>query len=446
MKPIRAILSAAQATPLLLGFGLLFLVPQGGCSEEAASPVVSGPSFAELSGGGKPAEARPEAVKHLPTLALQGNSIGLPEAGSWREHPTLADLDGDGRADLVASNREENGLNVWRSVPGEAWIPELGGIPEDLMYGGSACADLDGDGDLDILFASHKSGLQTLLNDGDMIWTLLEETAELAFLGLDVAVGNLNGDEHVDAVIIAQFVDRGQGALGVYFGRGDGTFEYRPELRNSTGDSRNGVQVELADLDGDGLDDLFLTAEWGCQILLPRLTSEGDVRFEDRSSGLPTPPHNMGNVLRAFIPIDVDGDGRLEVAFGGLCNPQEEVSERDSLGVYRWNETQGSWEPFGSGLPDGLAYTDVLTADFDGDRRSDLLIIGPGIGASIYLGDGQGGFEAKGLLEGTLAGGRGAVGDIDGDGKPDIAVINTATKSRADGGFVKTFLNRDGVW
>lgn len=451
MRP--TIPSAAALGAVLLPVGMCI-----GCSKEqpesgeTAPPTVvtsehPGRTFEELLGIGKDEKEGPKGpTQDLPILSFQSNSEGLPEFGTWREHPTLCDLDGDGKADLVASNREENGLNIWRSVPGGAWVSAREGIPDDLMYGGSDCADLDGDGDVDVLFAAHKRGLHTLLNEGQQGWKVLEQTAEVTFLALDVAIGNLNGDDIPDAATISQFVERRKGAVGIYFGRGDGTFEYQPQLRNTTGKSDNGVQVEMADIDGDGLDDLFLTAEWGCRLLLPRLSAEGEVRLEDRSEGLPEPPFNMGNALRSFVPIDVDGDGQLEIAFSSLINHTLPIEERHSLGLRRWNEEAQAWERFGSGLPDGWAHSDVLTADFDQDGNADLLAIGPGLGAAIYLGDGTGHFEAKGTLEGTTSGGRGALGDIDGDGRVDVAVINGDTKSRPRGGGVKTFLNREEAW
>ena len=450
---MRSILPYAAA----LGAPVLALGPLSSCSQEQVEPVTTAPSeeesepagrsFNEIFGieeGKKKGPNRP--TQDLPVLGFQYNSEGLPAFGTWREHPTLSDLNGDGKADLVASNREENGLNIWLSVPGSAWVSTREGVPDDLMYGGSDCADLDGDGDIDVLFAAHKRGLHTLLNEGQQGWKVLEETSEVTFLALDVAIGNLNGDDIPDAATFSQFVERRAGAVGIYFGRGDGTFEYQPQLRNTTGKSDNGVQVEMADIDGDGLDDLFLTAEWGCRLLLPRLTDEGEVRLEDRSQGLPEPPYNMGNSLRSFIPIDVDGDGQLEIAFASLINHTLPIEERHSLGLRRWNDEAQSWELFGSGLPDGWAYTDVLSADFDQDGNADLLAIGPDLGASIYLGDGTGHFEGKGILENTLSGGRGALGDIDGDGRMDVAVINGDTKFRPQAGSVKTFLNREEAW
>lgn len=450
MKPQRLPAPGRCPLPVLLA---LSLAAACGGSEADPTPVPtttggSAPTFDELVGGGPSREddAALELVLGLPELGFAGNSEALPLGGTWREHPCLGDLDGDGKADLIASNREENGLNVWRSVPGAAWQEARQGIPDDLMYGGSAIGDLDGDGDADFLFAAHKKGLRSFLGDGSLRWSEVQGAVDSPFLALDVALGNLDGDEHPDAVTIAQFKRR-EGGLGIFLGNGDGTFRFLEEHVDLMGRSKMGVQVELEDLDGNGLDDLLLTAEWGALIYTTHLGEEGTLRFEDRSQGLPTPPSNMGNVLRALVPFDVEGDGTLEVAFASFCDPGAPIEERHSLGVYRWDAEGARWEAMsGDGLTDGLAYSDVLGADLDGDGRGDLVVIGPGLGASVYRGDGQGGFEGVGTLAGTTAGGRGALGDVDGDGRTDISVICGATKARPDGGAVRTFLNRPEAW
>ena len=430
-----------------------------GCSDPSSSgeagtstsaPSTAPKSFRELVGE-PPVEFSEtlQTVRGLPEIGFESASEGLPEGGTWREHPCLGDLDGDGRADLIASNREENGLNVWRSMPDGSWEPRMKGIAENLMYGGSAIGDVDGDGDNDFLFAAHKEGLRVFLNDGEMNWTELAGAAESPFLALDVALGDLNGDEHLDAVTIAQFKIR-TGGLAVYYGRGDGTFELQPQHQARMGRSKMGNQIELHDIDGNGLDDVFITAEWSCLLFTTHLSEEGTVRFDDLSEGLPVPPKNMGNVLRSFVPIDVEGDGVFEVAFAGMCDPGVPVEERHSVGVYRWidggADAPSHWEVFGEGLEDGLAYKDVLAADLDGDGLDDLITIGPGLGASVYRGDGAGNFEAIGMLAGSEAGGRGALGDIDNDGRTDVVVIVGATKARPVGAGVRTFLNRKEAW
>lgn len=423
-----------------------------GITDERRLNLDDAPTVEEILGvveDPRPTTPQPR-FKEIP---FEVSLAGLPDCGTWRENPLLADLDGDGRDDLVASNREEDGLNIWRSSPEGAWELAIDGLPRNLMYGGSDAADLDHDGDVDLVFASHKRTTRVFLNEGPAeakdgegylpTWRELC-SLESPFLALDLTLGNLNGDEHADAISIAQFaVGRGEGALNVYLGRGDGTFERIHELSTVTGASRDGQQVELADFDHDGLDDLVLTAEKGAQVHLVRIADDGTFFFEDRSEGLPKPP-NIGNSLRAVIPADITGDGELEIAFASLADPKIPEGERNNAGVLRWSGER--WEQFDTGLPRDRALSDVEAADFDGDGHCDLLYVGPWWGAVIFLGDGAGGFRVAGMLPGSLPGGRAAIGDVNGDGLVDVALSNTATKRNRDGGGVRVYLNRASIW
>jgi hypothetical protein len=394
-------------------------------------------------------DRKPEAGSKTvlpPQLGFEESSTGLPTSGTWREHPLLSDLNGDGLCDIVASNREEDGLNVWLREAPHAWGLSIEGIARDLMYGGMDTADLNGDGRIDLVFASHKKFARVFLNravEGDpsaIRWEEVPGALECSFLGLDVALGDLNGDQLVDAVTISQFaVDREVGALGVYFGRGDGTFERNEEFSTLLGRSRCGHQVELVDFDGNGLDDLFVTGEWGAQCFLAQKGASGQVTFEERSEGLPAPA-NIGNLLYAFIPCELTGEPPLEVAFAGLADTLIPAEERNDVGTLRW--TGERWEQFDTGLARDLAYRDVLADDFNGDGHGDLVLSGPGAGVVLYLGDGGGHFQAFGMFAETEAGGRGSIGDVDGDGRPDLLVSSGATKTRPDAGSVRVFLNR----
>ena len=95
--------------------------------------------------GSKSVASRHQAgpVSDLPKLHFAEHSQGLAVGGTWREHPLFHDLNGDGSDDLVASNREEDGLNAWLAPPAneESWSLFIECLPRDLMYGGADAAD-----------------------------------------------------------------------------------------------------------------------------------------------------------------------------------------------------------------------------------------------------------------------------------------------------------------
>ena len=372
-------------------------------------------------------------------IDFESHAEGLPTGGTWREHPTLADFDGDGDLDLVATNRKEDGINVWRNEGGR-WTPAIEGLPRDLMYGGTSAADLDEDGDLDLVFGAHQDpGLHVFFNDGDMNWTLkpLEGIQSDALL-LDVATGDLNGDGHLDVAGIGQF----EGGVAVHLGDGKGGLTRVPTQRALT-DLRRGTQVEFADIDEDGLDDLVVVSDRGLRVLFTRLDEGASFpRFEDLSEGLPRPA--IGNSLRGVAIADFDEDGDLDLASGCIADPSDPVDEWNVLGLYRRNG-DGSWEQFDRGLERRMAQHDVVSADLDLDGHLDLFCITANSHAVLWRGDGTGAFEVMGQLPLPGASAKVAVADVNGDGRPDVAMSAGGSKAAPDAAGVVVWINDAGA-
>src|SRR5437764_1388116 len=119
-----------RVRPLPLAFGVpaivLGLSGYLACSHEAP-PKGSTPPVAP-DAGTDPAKLFPEIPvapqpKYtLPELAFEDHSEGLPTSGTWVGYPLLYDFTGDKHADLVTSNREEDGYNAWESQVKGPWI------------------------------------------------------------------------------------------------------------------------------------------------------------------------------------------------------------------------------------------------------------------------------------------------------------------------------------
>ena len=79
-----------------------------------------------------PSDEDPNAsLNRHPELKFVEHSEGLPSAGTWIGYPLLFDFTGDGRADLVASNREEDGYNAWMAPEKGPWIRRIEGLPRE---------------------------------------------------------------------------------------------------------------------------------------------------------------------------------------------------------------------------------------------------------------------------------------------------------------------------
>lgn len=410
--------------------------PEPQVSTERARTPGRPTTFEELMGVSLEAETpRVDPRIGVPELAFRPLHGGLPTTGTWREDPILHDFTGDGRASIVASNREEDGLNAW-VLDGDSWSLRVNGFRRDLMYGGSAAADFDGSGHQDLLFAAHKSGLVMYLNDGAMNW---REGPEIhsSVLMLDVAVGDLNGDGITDAAGIGQF----NGGVQVYLGDGKGGLRHLPE--SETLDWIGfGLTIELADLDGDGLDDIVVASKVGAKALLTRKQADGTLAWVDRSEGLPAP--REGNTMRSVVTADILGDGRLEIV---ACRIGLQTPDANHFGVFQWDEAAGRWNQIDRGVPRETPYTEALAGDFDRDGHLDVLVASSSGLVAIYLGDGTGSFNLAGRLPGvTGARHRAALGDITGNGWVDVLLLHGASKQDRGGGGLHAFLNGPEVW
>ena len=381
----------------------------------------------------------------LPELPFEEHSKGLPESGTWRGYPLLHDFTGDGMADLVVSNREEDGYNTWEFAKGGPWIHHIEGLDRTMAYGPARAADMNSDGIPDLVLSAHTDALRVYLNDGHMSWTLASRLpgTDNPNLLLDIAVGNLNGDGMPDVAGIANF----DGGLSVLVGDGKASVEEGhpglrrlAESRTLIGTKPMGSVIELADLDGDGIDDIVAATSIGAKAFLTRAGET--MSWEDVSAGLPNP--KIGNSIYATRVARFVPGAWPQIALCGLLDPTDK--EPDTIGVYAWDPASKTWDHIDTGLPRGAPYRDLAAADFDRDGNMDILALSLTEGGAIYRGDGKGGFEAAGRLPGVTGSGCATVGDIDGDGWVDIIIVQTADKDHPEQGSVRAFLNRPGVW
>jgi hypothetical protein len=354
--------------------------------------------------------------ERLPELAFREFSAGLPPSGTWSGRPLLCDFSGDGRADLVASNCEEQGYRAWQA-PGPAetlWQARDEGLTPGLGCGACCAIDFDHDGRADLALSSFASGVRVFLNDGRMNWREASGLVETPPVG-DLAAG------------------KGE-LVGVGYPRG-GLKVFLGDEHVVLGEEEFGRALTLADLDLDGRDDLVVATGQRVRAF---------PSWREQSAGLPAPARP--DSLRGLCVGHFHGQGRPQIAVCSEPDPALPESERDSIGVFGWDEARGAWIHVDQGLPRGDTYSDLAAADFDGDGKLDLATLSLEHGAAIYLGDGAGGFRAVGRLAGAHGRGRLAVGDIDGDGRPDLVLAVPAAKDGPEGGGVRAFLNQPAIW
>ena len=350
----------------------------------ASSAAVSAPSF-----------ARPMTY---PTASMPGQVA-------------LGDLNGDGKPDLaiaadgpvsVLLNRGDGTFQQRRD-----YATRVGG------HESVAIGDLNSDGKLDLVLSNGGANtISVLLGNGDGSFQPGRDYAAGA-APISVAIADLNGDGHLDVAAAREGTgqDITHGALVVFFGKGDGSLQARRDYPTGT---TPGTLV-LGDVNGDGKPDLAIFNERGAPgaNTVSVFTNDGAGGFQARRN------YQTGITPRALAIGDLNGDNRLDLAV---------ATERANTVSVLINRGDGTFRPkrdYATGYLPGT----VAIGDLNGDGKPDIATGGSAFltrptTLSVLIGKGDGSFEPR--LE-YAAGGfatRLAIGDLNGDDKPDLAVTH----------------------
>ncbi len=223
-----------------------------------------------------------------------------------------------------------------------------------------------------------------------------------------VAVVDIDGDGHDDFVYTVPAT--GLASAWVRYGRGDGTLAAPvPLVADDIWNCSQNGGLTVVDLDGDGRKDVLVGGGW-CPWHVLRQTAARTFVLGEQANYVTAGPVQVA---------DLDGDGQLEVV--GLSTNSAELMVWHQDGTHRFTDAPTAR----IALP-GHAGFGLHVADLDGDGRPDLLITGGGfVGEDIEVLRQQpdGSFvQAQSLSTGEGGASGLAVGDIDGDGRPDLIV------------------------
>lgn len=186
-------------------------------------------------------------------------SVGLPTTG-WANRIELADMDGDGRLDIVATYAD--GPRIYRNAGDNRWMEDNPGMPSPMIRGlfrGLAVEDMDNDGRLDVVVANWVDGPEVYYQQEDGGWRKSPDVFKEMYggaQGLDVA--DLNGDGELDIAVTGRLERQGGFVRGVYvlINDGEGGWTFIPNCGLPTTGLAAMDGVVLGDVDHDGRPDL----------------------------------------------------------------------------------------------------------------------------------------------------------------------------------------------
>jgi hypothetical protein len=417
------VLATASGCVQLLGIGVpgeSALDGDGGLADAGADADPTSPADADPT---SPPDASADAADQGGELAFRPAVTFL--TGGGPAGVALVDLNHDGRLDLVVSNASAANLALLaNTTANDATEPSFAtpvkrdvfNVPESIAVG-----DLDHDGRPDLLVGSasvSNTKIAALANrsaDGGV--PSFAALAPLAALDVpaSVAIADLNGDGKPDAIS----ANRGSDNVSVFVNAtADGAdalaFPDRDDF--AVGDAP--ATVAVGDLNGDGKPELVLgSAGEDVLVLLRNTTNTAHVLDFAARQDVP-----LAAGVRRVVVGDVNGDGKPDLIAASILD--------DTIAVLL-NQTPTGASSFTFAepaiFPSAHLVFGLALADLDGDGRLDLVTANQGAepaSVSIYRNTGAsfaphldletGGKEPFGV----------AVGDLNGDGRLDLAVTN----------------------
>ena len=341
-------------------------------------------------------------------------------AGSGPIRLVVAELNGDGKLDIITSNYYNYTTSVLLGNGNGTFQPAVAyPLSGRLVAFGIAVADVNNDDKPDLLATIGPSGTVTVrLGNGDGTFQgITSYSTGYLSSPSGVTAADVTNDGHLDLLV----ANSSTSTIGVFVGTSSGIFQ--PMVAYSTGSGSGPYEVKAADINGDGRLDLLTANHTNNSASVLLGTSTGT--FGAATS------YSMGSGYSpvAIAVADANADGKPDLFLNNSTN--------NTIGVLLSTSSSVFQPVVIYSVASGSGMAGLLATDINNDTKLDLLVANRNSSATVLLGIGNGTFQApvnystgSGSVPNDIA-----VADVKSDGQPDIIVADQA------GSAVKVLLN-----
>lgn len=361
-------------------------------------------------------------------LGLANSSWGVDGNENFGGGISFFDFDNDGWDDLTVSSNEGLPIRFYKNNEGTFELFNMSGIDDDLFQTKSVLwVDIDNDGDYDFFASSNQTDGDSRLyeNQGDLTFINITDAAGLSNPGhqsFGASWGDYNKDGFLDLFLVSRFFDSDTAFNTLYKNNGDNTFtDVSVEAQLIQENSLSFCSAWI-DYDKDGWQDIYISND---------KIQNKNILYHNNQDGTFT---NVAEAAGADVAIDAmsttigdyNDDGWLDIY----------IANTQTGNAFLKNNGDGTFTdvaPNNGTLFQSVAWSSVFL-DADHDKDLDLYVsasvtnVDSGqLSAAYYQNNGSGLYTIPnnaGFDEDISISYGNAIGDVDNDGKYDIAVLN----------------------